>query len=135
MFEEWFGTPTEKKREKYKALYYELNDCLTQFTKQLNMLEESVNRYTNDRPSMMTSFIPEDVFSTSELNVHRKVEELKSGQAVDIKKLSRAVDSAYQRYKHYEHLAIQEQREREEQERREREKRQRELKERLNRRG
>ncbi|KXT81282.1 hypothetical protein [Streptococcus oralis] len=57
-----FGTDTEKKREQYKALYNDLNSQLKSFEEKLKEMEGKVDSYNNSRPSMSTSFIPEDCF-------------------------------------------------------------------------
>lgn len=104
----WFGTPTEKKREQYKTLYNDLNSQLKSFKTKLKMIEGKVDSYNSSRPSMSLSIIPEDVFSDSENRVKTKVESVISNQSSDVRKLSRAVDAAYERYQYYARLAEQE---------------------------
>ncbi|MGT2743028.1 hypothetical protein [Streptococcus plurextorum] len=116
----YFGTPTEQKRDQYKALYNELNTCLTNFNLKLKKVEEKVDNYSGSRPTMSESFIPEDVFAVSEASVKRKVEEISGHQSLDSGKLSQAVDAAYQRYLYYAQLAEQERLAREAEERRRR---------------
>ena len=119
----WFGTPTEKKREQYKALYNALNSQLKSFKAKLKTMEGKVDSYNSSRPSMSLSIIPEDVFSDSENRVKTKVESVISNQSSDVSKLSRAVDAAYERYQYYARLAEQERREREAEARRQAEER------------
>lgn len=119
----WFGTPTEKKREQYKALYSALNSQLKSFKAKLKTMEGKVDSYNSSRPSMSLSIIPEDVFSDSENRVKTKVESVISNQSSDVSKLSRAVDAAYERYQYYARLAEQERREREAEARRQAEER------------
>ena len=119
----WFGTPTEKKREQYKTLYNDLNSQLKSFKTKLKMIEGKVDSYNSSRPSMSLSIIPEDVFSDSENRVKTKVESVISNQSSDVRKLSRAVDAAYERYQYYARLAEQERREREAEARRQAEER------------
>lgn len=119
----WFGTPTEKKREQYKALYNALNSQLKSFKAKLKTMEGKVDSYNSSRPSMSLSIIPEDVFSDSENRVKTKVESVISNQSNDVSKLSRAVDAAYERYQYYARLAEQERREREAEARRQAEER------------
>lgn len=119
----WFGTPTEKKREQYKALYNDLNSQLKSFNSKLKTMEGKVDSYNSSRPSMSSSFIPEDVFSDSENRVKTKVGAVISNQSSDVRKLSRAVDAAYERYQYYARLAEQERREREAEARRQAEER------------
>lgn len=119
----WFGTPTEKKREQYKTLYNDLNSQLKSFKTKLKMIEGKVDSYNSSRPSMSLSIIPEDVFSDSENRVKTKVESVISNQSSDVRKLSRAVDAAYERYQYYARLAEQELREREAEARRQAEER------------
>ena len=89
----WFGTPTEKKREQYKALYNALNSQLKSFKAKLKTMEGKVDSYNS------------------------------SHQSSDVSKLSRAVDAAYERYQYYARLAEQERREREAEARRQAEER------------
>ena len=119
----WFGTPTEKKREQYKALYNDLNSQLKSFNSKLKTMEGKVDSYSSSQPSMSLSIIPEDVFSDSENRVKTKVESVISNQSSDVSKLSRAVDAAYERYQYYARLAEQERREREAEARRQAEER------------
>lgn len=130
----WFGTPTEQKREQYKALYNDLNAYLTDFNAKLKTMEEKVSTYTGSRPTMSESFIPEDVFSVSEVSVKGKIDTVASHQSTDATKLSHAVDAAYQRYQHYARLAEQERLEREAEQRRQAERHRREIEERHRRR-
>lgn len=126
----WFGTPTEKKREEYRALYDDLNSQLTNFKAKLKTMEGKVEQYIGSRPDISESFIPEDVFSASERNVKFKIEAVKSNQSSDMARLSQAVDAAYQRYQYYARLAEQERLEREAEQRRQAERRRREAAER-----
>ena len=119
----WFGTLTEKKREQYKTLYNDLNSQLKSFKTKLKMIEGKVDSYNSSRPSMSLSIIPEDVFSDSENRGKTKVESVISNQSSDVRKLSRAVDAAYERYQYYARLAEQERREREAEARRQAEER------------
>ena len=119
----WFGTPTEKKREQYRTLYNDLNSQLKTFKAKLKTMEGKVDSYNNSRPSMSTSYIPEDVFSDSEGRVKRKVDTVRTNQSSDAKNLSSAVDAAYERYKYYDRLAEQERKEREAEARRQAEER------------
>lgn len=119
----WFGTPTEKKREQYRTLYNDLNSQLKTFKAKLKTMEEKVDSYNNSRPSMSTSYIPEDVFSDSEGRVKGKVDTVRTNQSSDAKNLSTAVDAAYERYKYYDRLAEQERKEREAEARRQAEER------------
>ena len=119
----WFGTPTEKKREQYRTLYNDLNSQLKTFKAKLKTMEEKVDSYNNSRPSMSTSYIPEDVFSDSEGRVKGKVDTVRTNQSSDAKNLSSAVDAAYERYKYYDRLAEQERKEREAEARRQAEER------------
>lgn len=123
LWDAWFGTPTEKKREQYKTLYNDLNGQLKSFKTKLKMIEGKVDSYNSSRPSMSLSIIPEDVFSDSENRVKTKVESVISNQSSDVSKLSRAVDAAYERYQYYARLAEQERREREAEARRQAEER------------
>ena len=123
LWDAWFGTPTEKKREQYKTLYNDLNSQLKSFKTKLKMIEGKVDSYNSSRPSMSLSIIPEDVFSDSENRVKTKVESVISNQSSDVIKLSRAVDAAYERYQYYARLAEQERREREAEARRQAEER------------
>ncbi|NMD84494.1 MULTISPECIES: hypothetical protein [Streptococcus] len=123
LWDAWFGTPTEKKREQYKTLYNDLNSQLKSFKTKLKMIEGKVDSYNSSRPSMSLSIIPEDVFSDSENRVKTKVESVISNQSSDVSKLSRAVDAAYERYQYYARLAEQERREREAEARRQAEER------------
>lgn len=113
-----FGTPTEKKREQYKALYDDLDRCWTDFYAKLKKVTEKVSNYTDSRVTMSESFIPEDVFSTSESSVKEKVMKLKSNQEADSTNLIFAIDAAYQRYQYYAQLAEDERIEREAEQRR-----------------
>lgn len=119
----WFGTPTEKKREQYRTLYNDLNSQLKTFKSKLKTMEGKVDSYNNSRPSMSTSYIPEDVFSDSEGRVKGKVDTVRTNQSSDAKNLSSAVDAAYERYKYYDRLAEQERKEREAEARRQAEER------------
>ena len=119
----WFGTPTEKKREQYRTLYNDLNSQLKTFKAKLKTMEGKVDSYNNSRPSMSTSYIPEDVFSDSEGRVKGKVDTVRTNQSSDEKNLSSAVDAAYERYKYYDRLAEQERKEREAEARRQAEER------------
>lgn len=119
----WFGTPTEKKREQYRTLYNDLNSQLKTFKAKLKTMEGKVDSYNNSRPSMSTSYIPEDVFSDSEGRVKGKVDTVRTNQSSDVKNLSSAVDAAYERYKYYDRLAEQERKEREAEARRQAEER------------
>ena len=119
----WFGTPTEKKREQYRTLYNDLNSQLKTFKAKLKTMEGKVDSYNNSRPSMSTSYIPEDVFSDSESRVKGKVDTVRTNQSSDAKNLSSAVDAAYERYKYYDRLAEQEREEREAEARRQAEER------------
>ena len=119
----WFGTPTEKKREQYRTLYNDLNSQLKTFKAKLKTMEGKVDSYNNSRPSMSTSYIPEDVFSDSEGRVKGKVDTVLTNQSSDAKNLSSAVDAAYERYKYYDRLAEQERKEREAEARRQAEER------------
>lgn len=119
----WFGTPTEKKREQYRTLYNDLNSQLKTFKAKLKTMEGKVDSYNNSRPSMSTSYIPEDVFSDSEGRVKKKVDTVRTNQSSDAKNLSSAVDAAYERYKYYDRLAEQERKEREAEARRQAEER------------
>ena len=119
----WFGTPTEKKREQYRTLYNDLNSQLKTFKAKLKTMEGKVDSYNNSRPSMSTSYIPEDVFSDSEGHVKGKVDTVRTNQSSDAKNLSSAVDAAYERYKYYDRLAEQERKEREAEARRQAEER------------
>lgn len=119
----WFGTPTEKKREQYRTLYNDLNSQLKTFKSKLKTMEGKVDSYNNSRPSMSTSYIPEDVFSDSEGRVKGKVDTVRTNQSSDAKNLSSAVDVAYERYKYYDRLAEQERKEREAEARRQAEER------------
>ncbi|MFS9015240.1 hypothetical protein QM931_05170 [Streptococcus infantis] len=119
----WFGTPTEKKREQYRTLYNDLNSQLKTFKTKLKTMEGKVDSYNNSRPSMSTSYIPEDVFSDSEGRVKGKVDTVRTNQSSDAKNLSSAVDAAYERYKYYDRLAEQERKEREAEARRQAEER------------
>lgn len=119
----WFGTPTEKKREQYRTLYNDLNSQLKTFKAKLKTMEGKVDSYNNSRPSMSTSYIPEDVFSDSESRVKGKVDTVRTNQSSDAKNLSSAVDAAYERYKYYDRLAEQERKEREAEARRQAEER------------
>lgn len=119
----WFGTPTEKKREQYRTLYNDLNSQLKTFKSKLKTMEGKVDSYNNSRPSMSTSYIPEDVFSDSEGRVKAKVDTVRTNQSSDAKNLSSAVDAAYERYKYYDRLAEQERKEREAEARRQAEER------------
>ena len=119
----WFGTPTEKKREQYGTLYNDLNSQLKTFKAKLKTMEGKVDSYNNSRPSMSTSYIPEDVFSDSEGRVKGKVDTVRTNQSSDAKNLSSAVDAAYERYKYYDRLAEQERKEREAEARRQAEER------------
>lgn len=119
----WFGTPTEKKREQYRTLYNDLNSQLKTFKSKLKTMEGKVDSYNNSRPSMSTSYIPEDVFSDSEGRVKGKVDTVRTNQSSDAKNLSTAVDAAYERYKYYDRLAEQERKEREAEARRQAEER------------
>ena len=119
----WFGTPTEKKREQYRTLYNDLNSQLKTFKAKLKTMEGKVDSYNNSRPSMSTSYIPEDVFSDSEGRVKGKVDTVRTNQSRDAKNLSSAVDAAYERYKYYDRLAEQERKEREAEARRQAEER------------
>lgn len=119
----WFGTPTEKKREQYRTLYNDLNSQLKTFKSKLKTMEGKVDSYNNSRPSMSTSYIPEDVFSDSESRVKGKVDTVRTNQSSDAKNLSSAVDAAYERYKYYDRLAEQERKEREAEARRQAEER------------
>lgn len=119
----WFGTPTEKKREQYRTLYNDLNSQLKTFKAKLKTMEGKVDSYNNSRPSMSTSYIPEDVFSDSEGRVKGKVDTVRTNQSSDVKNLSTAVDAAYERYKYYDRLAEQERKEREAEARRQAEER------------
>ena len=123
----WFGTPTEEKREQYRALYHDLKNQLSNFNSKLRTMEGKVDNYMGSRPGMSESFIPEDVFSGSERNVKSKIESVRNNQSTDAKKLSRAVDAAYQRYQHYARLAEQERLVREAEQRRQAERRRREM--------
>ena len=123
LWDAWFGTPTEKKREQYKTLYNDLNSQLKSFKTKLKMIEGKVDSYNSSRPSMSLSIIPEDVFTDSENRVKTKVESVISNQSSDVSKLSRAVDAAYERYQYYARLAEQERREREAEARRQAEER------------
>lgn len=113
LWDAWFGTPTEKKREQYKALYNDLKGQLRDFNAKLKTIEGKVDNYNHSRPTMSSSYIPEDVFSESEKNVHTKVESVRQTQSSDATSLSSAVDAAYERYQHYARLAEQERQERE----------------------
>ena len=119
----WFGTDTEKKREQYRTLYNDLNSQLKTFKAKLKTMEGKVDSYNNSRPSMSTSYIPEDVFSDSEGRVKGKVDTVRTNQSSDAKNLSSAVDAAYERYKYYDRLAEQERKEREAEARRQAEER------------
>ena len=119
----WFGPPTEKKREQYRTLYNDLNSQLKTFKTKLKTMEGKVDSYNNSRPSMSTSYIPEDVFSDSEGRVKGKVDTVRTNQSSDAKNLSSAVDAAYERYKYYDRLAEQERKEREAEARRQAEER------------
>lgn len=119
----WFGTPTEKKREQYRTLYNDLNSQLKTFKAKLKTMEGKVDSYNNSRPSMSTSYIPEDVFGDSEGRVKGKVDTVRTNQSSDAKNLSTAVDAAYERYKYYDRLAEQERKEREAEARRQAEER------------
>ena len=119
----WSGTPTEKKREQYRTLYNDLNSQLKTFKTKLKTMEGKVDSYNNSRPSMSTSYIPEDVFSDSEGRVKGKVDTVRTNQSSDAKNLSSAVDAAYERYKYYDRLAEQERKEREAEARRQAEER------------
>ena len=119
----WFGTPTEKKREQYRTLYNDLNSQLKTFKAKLKTMEGKVDSYNNSRPSMSTSYIPEDVFSDSEGRAKGKVDTVRTNQSSDAKNLSTAVDAAYERYKYYDRLAEQERKEREAEARRQAEER------------
>ena len=123
LWDAWFGTDTEKKREQYKALYNDLNSQLKRFKEKLKEMEGKVDSYNNSRPSMSTSFIPEDVFSDSEGRVKGKVDTVRTNQSSDAKSLSSAVDAAYERYKYYDRLAEEERKEREAEARRQAEER------------
>lgn len=123
LWDAWFGTDTEKKREQYKALYNDLNSQLKSFNSKLKTMEGKVDSYNSSRPSMSLSFIPEDVFSDSEGRVKGKVDTVRTNQSSDAKSLSSAVDAAYERYKYYDRLAEQERREREAEARRQAEER------------
>lgn len=126
----WFGTPTEKKREQYRALYHDLNNQLNDFNTKLRTMKGKVDNYVGGRPGMSESFIPEDVFSGSERNVKNKIEAIRNNQSTDATRLSRAVDAAFQRYQHYARLAEQERIAREAEQRRQAERRRREMAER-----
>ena len=86
-------------------------------------MEGKVDSYNNSRPSMSTSYIPEDVFSDSEGRVKGKVDTVRTNQSSDAKNLSSAVDAAYERYKYYDRLAEQERKDREAEARRQAEER------------
>ena len=113
LWDAWFGTPTEKKREAYKALYHDLNHCLSDFQHTLKNMEEKVDGYIGQRPHMNNAIIPEDIFGASEARIKGQVEIVKNHQVIDARKLSNAVDAAYQRYQYYAHLAEQERLDRE----------------------
>ena len=119
----WFGTPTEKKREQYKTLYNDLNSQLKSFKTKLKMIEGKVDSYNSSLHSVSLSITSGDVFSDSENRVKTKVESVISNQSSDVRKLSRAVDAAYERYQYYARLAEQERREREAEARRQAEER------------
>ena len=123
LWDAWFGTPTEKKREQYKSLYNDLNSQLKNFNAKLKILEGKIDSYNGFRPSMSSSFIPEDIFSDSEARVKNKVETVKTNQSSDSKRLSSAVDAAQERYQYYARLAEQERQEREAEARRQAEER------------
>ena len=120
---EWFGTDTEKKRERYRALYNDLKSCYTDYKSDLKILEGKIEGYENSRPEMSNSYIPEDEFSGREKRIKTRVGIVKGCLAADADSLSEAVDAAYARYKYYEKLAEEEHREREAAARREDEKR------------
>lgn len=121
MFFGFGSTATEQKRDKYYKLYKELLKLSQKFDTTLKSLTTMVENYSSSRPSMDTSYIPEDVFGESESNVHSKVILVSSNQTADSGKLAEAVTAAYSRYEYYKQLAIIEEQERTEAERKRKE--------------
>lgn len=81
------GLAHQKKREQYRTLYNDLNSQLKTFKAKLKMMEGKVDSYNNSRPSMSTSYIPEDVFSDSEGRVKGKVDTVRTNQSSDAKNM------------------------------------------------
>ena len=64
-----------------------MNSQLKTFKAKLKTMEGKVDSYNNSRPSMSTSYIPEDVFSDSEGRVKGKVDTVRTNQSSDAKNM------------------------------------------------
>ncbi|MFU0791783.1 MAG: BBP1-C domain-containing protein [Virgibacillus proomii] len=104
----WFRTENEKKRDDYYRLYVRLQSAKTEHDKLVNEAEASYSSYKSTIPNLLNNKVPSNDFDPkreeleAELRRHFYYEKSKRSE------LARAATRAYDRYKYYERLAIQE---------------------------
>lgn len=126
---DWFKSDSERKRDDYYELYQKLKSAISEHDHKVSEANAAYSSYLGTIPNLSNSKIPSNDFETSREELTEKLKQYFRGDQEKRSSLVAAKNKAYERYVHYNNLAIKE----EEAERARRDKELKELQERLER--
>ncbi|MBF2476207.1 chorismate synthase [Listeria seeligeri] len=120
-----FGkTPTEKKRDDYDKLHDLIKDAIKEHDKKMADVESDLDAYKSGMPDMTSKGIPVNPFMEKNDKVLERLEKYVNKEKDKRKTLTKARDTAHQKYLEYKSMAVKE--EAAEQAKKEKEKKERE---------
>ncbi|SDZ50490.1 hypothetical protein SAMN05421736_11520 [Evansella caseinilytica] len=108
MFNWFFRSETEKRRDDYWALYEKLKTAIDTHDRRVTEAEASYSSYKRSIPFLLTFRIPSNDFEPKRQELTGEVKELLEYEKDKRSDLVRAKNNAYDRYLYYKQQAIKE---------------------------
>lgn len=105
---DWFKSDSERKRDDYYQLYEKLKSAISEHDHKVSEANAAYSSYLGTIPNLSNSKIPSNDFETSREELTEKLKQYFRADQEKRSSLTAAKNKAYERYVHYNNLAIKE---------------------------